>query len=190
VPIAVPDKVFPYTPGVTAPTSNNDAINFVGNQGRALGAAHFARAEGQVYDDGVVYFTATQGGGPAETGPDTVTGYGNGTGQVWAYEIRKQRLTCVFQSPDDDVLDFPDNITTSPRGTLVVCEDSAGDNFVRGLTQQGKLWNIALNRMAGRFGDEFAGSTFGPDGKTLFVNIQASNGLTFAIWGPWKSIGV
>ena len=190
VPIADPSPSFPYTPGSTAPTSNNDAISYVGNQGRLQGAAHFSRAEGQVYDDGVVYFTSTQGGGAMETGPDTVSGYGNGTGQVWAYDIRKQRLTCVFQSPDDDVLDFPDNITTSNTGTLVVCEDSAGDNYIRGLTQQGKLWNIALNRIQGRFGDEFAGSTFSPDGDTLFVNIQASNGLTFAIWGPWKSIGV
>ena len=29
-----------------------------------------------------------------------------------------------------------------------------------------------------------------PDGHTLFVNIQASAGMTFAIWGPWERIGV
>ena len=29
-----------------------------------------------------------------------------------------------------------------------------------------------------------AGSTFSPDGRTLYVNIQASNGMTVAIWGP------
>jgi secreted PhoX family phosphatase len=40
------------------------------------------------------------------------------------------------------------------------------------------------------FNDEFAGSTFSPDGGTLFVNIQASAGMTFAIWGPWAAIGV
>jgi len=190
VPIAEPDTVFPYTPGSPAPTSNNTAINFVGDQGRALGAAHFSRAEGQVYDDGVVYFTCTQGGGAAETGPELLAGYGNGTGQVWAYDTGTHRLTCVFQSPDDDVLDFPDNITTSNDGTLVICEDSAGDNYIRGLTQSGDLFNIALNRLAGRFGDEFAGSTFSPNGNTLFVNIQASDGMSFAIWGPWQSIGV
>jgi secreted PhoX family phosphatase len=202
VPIAVPDPTFTYTPGQPAPTSNDTALNFVGDQGRALGAAHFSRCEGQVYDDGVVYFTATQGGGAAETGPDTVSGYGNGTGQVWAYDTRSQRLTCAFQSPDEDVLDFPDNVTTSPDGTLVICEDSAGDNFLRGLTQSGELFDIALNRLVSatrtnpdgtpvpRFGDEFAGSTFSPDGHTLFVNIQASAGMTFAIWGPWRSIGV
>ncbi|HEX6681522.1 MAG TPA: hypothetical protein VF062_01920, partial [Candidatus Limnocylindrales bacterium] len=63
------------------------------------------------------------------------------------------------------------------------------------LSRGGQLWDIALNRLVGstgapRFGDEFAGSTFSPDGHTLFVNIQAGNGMTFAIWGPWARIGV
>ena len=101
----------------------------------------------------------------------------------------------MVQSPGPDTLDFPDNITTSKRGTLVVCEDSTGDNFVRGLSPNGKLWDIALNRLvsstgAPRFGDEFVGATFDPDGHTLFVNIQASRGMSFAIWGPWHRIGV
>jgi len=57
------------------------------------------------------------------------------------------------------------------------------------------LWDICLNRLVGRdgaerFDEEFAGSTFSTDGHTLFVNIQAGKGMTFAIWGPWKSIGV
>ena len=43
---------------------------------------------------------------------------------------------------------------------------------------------------ATRYNDEFAGTTFSPDGHTLFVNIQASRGMTFAIWGPWAKIGV
>ena len=52
--------------------------------------------------------------------------------------------------------------------------------------KNGKLWDIALNPT----NDEFAGSTFSPGGETLFVNIQASRGRTFAIWGPWHQIGV
>jgi secreted PhoX family phosphatase len=193
--IADPAPTFPYTPGQPAPTTNNDALTYVGNQGRAQGAAHFSRLEGSTYDDGVVYFTSTQGGGTAETGPDTVTGYGNGNGQVWAYHVRRRTLTLVYQSPGPDTLDFPDNITTSKRGTLVVCEDNVNDNYVRGLTPGGRLFNIALNRLhsgtgTDRSNDEFAGSTFSPDGRTLFVNIQASAGMTFAIWGPWARIGV
>jgi secreted PhoX family phosphatase len=81
-------------------------------------------------------------------------------------------------------------VTTSPRGTLVVCEDHDDFNFLRGLTRSGNLITFAQNIMVGRTGDEFAGSTFSPDGHTLFVNIQASRGMTFAIWGPWEAIGV
>jgi uncharacterized protein len=191
-----PAPRFPFTPGQTAPTTNDQAINHVGNQGRAQGAAWFSRLEGCVYDRGTVYFTSTQGGGPAEPGPsDPVQGFGNGFGQVWAYDTRSSRLKLVFQSPGPEVLDFPDNVTTSKRGTLVLCEDSTGDNFLRGLSPRGELWDIALNRLVSstgtpRFGDEFAGATFSPDGRTLFVNIQASRGMSFAIWGPWGRIGV
>lgn len=191
-----PAPTFPYTPGVPAPTTNDQALTHVGVQGRSQGAAHFSRLEGAVYDNGVVYFTSTQGGGEAETGPGPIAnGYGNGSGQVWAYHTRARILQLLYQSPGPDTLDLPDNITTSPRGTLVVCEDNVNDNFVRGLTKGGRLFDIALNRLrssggADRSNDEFAGSTFSPDGHTLFVNIQAGAGMTFAIWGPWHRIGV
>jgi secreted PhoX family phosphatase len=191
VDIADPAPTFPYTPGEPAPTTNDQALVYVGNQGRAQGAAYFSRLEGCVYDNGVVYFCSTQGGGPAETsfGP-IADGYGNGTGQVWAYKIGEDILKLVFESPGGDVLDFPDNVTTSKRGTLILCEDNVNDNYIRGLSRGGQLIDIALNRMAGRTNDEFAGSTFSPDWQTLFVNIQATNGLSFAIWGPWTTLGV
>jgi secreted PhoX family phosphatase len=203
-----PDPTF--APG----TTNDQALVAVGDQGRAQGAALFSRLEGQVYDKGIVYFTSTQGGADAEQDPgspddddDNNSGFGKGNGQVWAYDTRSKKLQVIFQAPVDDAeanlrFDFPDNITTSKRGTLVVCEDSTIDNYIRGLTRNGKLWDIALNRLVSqipdpmtgqfpnRFGDEFAGSTFSPDGHTLFVNIQASRGMTFAIWGPWHKIRV
>lgn len=76
-----------------------------------------------------------------------------------------------------------------------MCEDNDEDNYLRGLSRGGRLWDIALNRLVGsdgeqRYDDEFAGSTFSTDGHTLFVNVQASAGLTYAIWGPWQRIGV
>jgi uncharacterized protein len=191
-----PAPSFAFTPGQPAPTTNDVALTYVGDQGRAQGAAWFSRLEGCVHHRGTIYFCSTQGGGPAEPGPsDPVQGFGNGFGQIWAYDTKSARLRLVFQSPGPDVLDFPDNVTTSKRGTLVLCEDSTGDNFLRGLSRRGRLTDIALNRLVAnngtpRFGDEFAGSTFSPDGHTLFVNIQASAGMTFAIWGPWHRIGV
>ena len=197
VDISDPNPTFPYTPGQPAPTSNNDAISYVGNQGRAQGAAGFSRLEGATLSKKRIYFDATQGGGLAEAGPDTVGGYGNGTGQIWAYDPKEQTLTCVFQSPGSTVLDLPDNLTHSGKGTIVICEDGPGDNYVRGLTKDGELFDIALNRLlrnapphAPRFGEEFAGATFSPDGGTLFVNIQAAQAISFAIWGPWGRIGV
>jgi secreted PhoX family phosphatase len=195
VDIADPDPTFTPGPGGELPT-NDSALVAVGDQGRALGAAGFSRLEGQVFDNGVVYFTSTQAGGDPETGPELISGYGNGFGQVWAYDTRSEKLRLVYQSPGKQTFDFPDNITVSRRGTLVVCEDSNQDNYVRGLSRGGQLWDIALNRVESsrtglpRYDDEFAGSTFSPDGSTLFVNIQASAGLTFAIWGSWQNLGV
>ena len=51
----IPEVEFPYTPGEPAPTSNDTAINFVGDQGRAKGAAHFSRCEGQVFEGAGLY---------------------------------------------------------------------------------------------------------------------------------------
>ena len=199
VDIAEPDVSYPYTPGQEAATPNNTALVHVASQGWEQGAAYFSRLEGQKYDDGIVYFTSTMGGGPAQAGTSDPAGYGNGYGQVWAFDTDAATLTCIFNSPGPMTLDLPDNVTVSPRGTVVVCEDgepATGDNYIRGLAADGRIWDIALNRLrssitgADRSNDEFAGSTFTPDGHTLFVNIQASSGMTFAIWGPWRKIGV
>jgi secreted PhoX family phosphatase len=202
VEIADPAPTFPYTPGVPATTSNNAAIVHVGDQGRAQGAAGFSRLEGATFTRGEIYFTSTQGGGPAETGPQLSLGYGRGAGQVWSYDPATSTLTCRYQSPGSTTLELPDNITArSDRGTIVLCEDGPADNYIRGLTRRASLFDIALNRVtrnnpssdgtfATRYGEEFAGATFSPDGGTLFVNIQASQALTFAIWGPWGRLGV
>jgi secreted PhoX family phosphatase len=171
--------------------TNDEAINFVGNQGRAKGAARFSRLEGAVYEGGRIFFSSTQGGGgdPTLGAPDGDGGYGNGWGQVWSYDPRTATLTLVYESPSREILDFPDNVTTSNTGTLILCEDHDEGNFLRGLRSDGTLVDIAHNQSS-RPGDEFAGATFSPDGHTLFVNMQAGTGRSFAIWGDWASIGV
>jgi secreted PhoX family phosphatase len=197
--------------GGTRRIFNDEAIHFVSDQGLAQGAAHFSRLEGAKFTRGEVYFTSTQGGGPAETVvQDDVGGYGNGFGQVWSYDPTRATLTCRYQAPNADVLELPDNITAkSDRGTIVLCEDGASvpgqpnhlyTNYIRGLTRGTDLFDIAVNRLhrngqprtdaTARYNEEFAGATFGPGTDTLFVNIQASAGVTFAIWGPWGRLGV
>jgi secreted PhoX family phosphatase len=204
--VDIDDPAPTFDPIVT----NDDAIVYVGNQGRQQGAAYFSRLEGASFVKGEIYFVATQGGGPAEAGLGPIAdGYGNGSGQVWSYRPRTQTLTCRYQAPqphDEFVdLDLPDNITArNDRGSIVICEDGPVNNFVRGLTRGGQLFDVALNRLhrntpvpgsdppefLPRYNEEFAGATFSPSGDTLFVNIQASQGITFAIWGPWGRIGV
>lgn len=152
-------------------------------QGKAQGGTTFARLEGCWYGQGRVFFVSTSGG-HAERG------------QVWEFHPANQTLRLIFASPGSEVLDKPDNITVSPRGGLVLCED--GDvkpQRLHGLTTDGRLFLLAANHIVlkgehngfrGDFRDsEWAGATFSPDGKWLFVNIQ-DPGITFAITGPWE----
>ena len=146
-------------------------------QGIARGAATFARLEGCWHSGGSIFLNATSGG-------DT------GRGQVWRYRPTAAaggELTLLFESPGPEVLNMPDNLCVSPRGGLVLCEDNDDGvaQYVRGLTPDGRIFDLAKNIVPGFEAGEFAGATFSPDGETLFLNIQ-SPGLTCAIWGPWK----
>ncbi len=106
---------------------------------------------------------------------------------MWAYEIWRRRLRLVYESPAAATLDLPDNVVTSRSGALVLCEDNVAPNFLRGLTADGQLFDFCQNNVPGQLGDEFAGATFSPDFRTLFVNIQSNNSMSLAIWGPWQS---
>ena len=61
-------------------------------------------------------------------------------------------------------------------------DDGTADDYVVGVTSNGRLYRLARNA---HNDVEFAGACFSPDGGTLFVNIQ-DPGITFAIWGPWS----
>jgi len=165
-------------------TTNDQAISAVGEQGRAKGAAIFSRLEGIARDRGRIFFTSTQGGALAP-GDDPPVGFGDGRGQVWSYHPGRESLTLVYESPGSSTLDLPDNIEMSSRGTIVLCEDGLGDNFVRGLTRKGEVFDFARNIDAAQVGQEFAGAAFSHDHRTLFVNIQSATGYSVAIWGPW-----
>ena len=166
------------TPDSDAPTLPS---GFVFNQGLEKGAAQFARLEGCWYSDESIYFNATAGGDA-------------GAGQVWQYHIARQELQLIFESPSPQVLNSPDNICVSPRGGIVLCEDGAGTNYVRGLTRDGAVFDLVRNNISAI---EWTGACFSPQGRTLFVNIQGNThplenpnldkGMTFGIWGPWES---
>jgi secreted PhoX family phosphatase len=148
----------------------------VREQGLGLGGATFARLEGAWYGAGRIYFDATSGGDLK-------------LGQIWEYAPDDEggSLRLIFESRDPAVLNMPDNLCMSPRGTgLTVCEDGPSVQHIRGLTLDGQIFDFARNAVPAFEKFEFAGATFSPDGETLFVNIQTP-GITFAIWGDWAS---
>jgi len=138
-------------------------------QGIANGGAVFTRGEGLWYGDGKIYFVCTSGG-PASRG------------QVFELTLGSGKFRLLYASPSQDVLDMPDNITVSPRGGIVLCEDGDGASFLQGLSTDGEIFQFAENNLNE---SEWAGATFQPRwGRWLFVNIQ-NPGITFAITGPW-----
>jgi hypothetical protein len=152
---------------VPDPDPEQDTVRY---QARDRGAARLARGEGIWFEDGSVYVCSTTGGAA-------------GLGQVFALDLgksgTKDTLRLLVESPGESTLDMPDNITVAPWGDIILAEDGAGDQFIRGLTKTGRLYDIARNAKSV---GEFAGVCFSPDGSTLFANMQM-DGLTVAIFG-------
>jgi secreted PhoX family phosphatase len=164
----------------------NPLTDTVRAEAQSKGAAIFTREEGAwTYGDSV-YFDCTEGG-DAELG------------QLWRYHPRgKQRgeLTLVYESESAEDLENPDNLVVVPQtGDVFLQEDSDGEQFVRGVTRNGRIYDFAHTLVNT---SEFCGGCFSPDGETFFLNQQGGrlatgqtelppeqNGLTFAIWGPF-----
>lgn len=152
-------------------------------RGFEQGAARFARGEGMWADEPSIFFACTNGGREK-------------LGQIWryvpsAFEGRPAerdfpgRLELFIEPNDGDLVQNCDNLTVSPRGDLIVCEDSAGTDRLIGVTMDGRCYELARNA----YNDsELTGAIFTPDGTTLLVNMQTP-GLTLAITGPWSSGG-
>lgn len=155
------------------------------HQGRARGAAVFARGEGivvdRIDDRADVWFIATAGGR-------------NKAGQLFCYRPARSEggpeedadpgtLELFLEPNDTRLLNHGDNLCIAPHGDIIVCEDNREDQRLMGVTPDGGTYVIAQNAVRD---SEFAGATFSPDGTTLFVNLQEP-GLTFAVTGSWTS---
>lgn len=156
-------------------------------RGHAKGAAWFARGEGLFVGNGELFFACTSGG-PKAGGQ--IMRYRPSPSEGQAGEADQPgELSLFVEAVDSRLMNMCDNITISPWGHLIVCEDRIGGiNYLRGVTPEGKVYTLGRNAHAGD-GDvgensELAGACFSPDGTTLFVNIYAP-GMTIAITGPW-----
>ena len=154
------------------------------NQARAKGAAAFNRLEGMWVGGKKVYFDVTNGGE-------------SGQGQVWEYDPERETLTLIYESPSEGALSFPDNVVIVPKtGHILLQEDGSGEQFMRGVNLKGEIYDFAKTAANST---EFAGGCFDPNRQILFVNQQGDRGnlpggpantgaVTYAIWGPWKSV--
>lgn len=141
------------------------------SQARGVGAALIRRGEGLWLSGQKLYFSSTNGG-PV------------GAGQIFELDLSEpQTLTLLAQSESRASLDMPDNLTVSPGGGIYLAEDGYGVQFIRGLSADGSLFDVAENAVSS---SEFAGICFSPDGRVLFANIQ-EDGITLAIEGPFPS---
>jgi len=158
-------------------------------QAQDKGAAYFDRQEGMWIGQGGdgqprVFFDCTEGGP-------------NNLGQVWEYDPGRERITLIYQSTNNAQLENPDNMVIVPQtGDVFLCEDSPGTQYIRGVTQQGEIYDFAQSLTNDT---EFCGATFDPDGQTLYVNQQGdrlgeneppqgtpqNRAVTYAIYGPF-----
>ena len=152
------------------PGEREDALRYVAQQ---RGAAVMRRGEGIWRMEDGFAVTCTSGG-PLQSG------------QVFHLAPRPAggTLRLLAQSHDPSQLDMPDNITLTPWGDLLVCEDNGRSNYLRIVTRDGRVLPFAHNALS--LG-EFAGACFSPDGRMLFVNMQ-EDGLTLAITGPFGTL--
>ncbi|MGI9028830.1 MAG: alkaline phosphatase PhoX [Ilumatobacteraceae bacterium] len=114
---------------------------------------------------------------------------GQHDGQVWRFDPRRNTLTLDVHfglNPDyaSDNPDGPDNITVSPWGGLILCEDGEGTQLLQAVSRDGTTVPFARNA---RDDSEFAGACFGQDRDVLYANLQAP-GVTFAIGGPFRRL--
>lgn len=129
------------------PEDAEENASSVLEQGVAKGGALFAGLEGLYVKHGMAFFSASEGG-EAERG------------QIWQYVPVDQdhgKLILLFESSGRDVLDGPDNLCISPRGSIVIGEDGdgeewidgddscrvAGDNYVRFISPEGIAYDFA-----------------------------------------------
>ncbi|MEU6843277.1 alkaline phosphatase PhoX [Streptomyces sp. NPDC046716] len=150
------------------------------------GITHAQKLEGCYWGGSCVYFVSSYARSREGSAADHF-------GQIWRYDPSSRRLTLVVVfGPGTDVQlpgEEPDNICLAPSGGLMVCEDGEGAQHVFGVTRRGEVYPMARGRQNIGTAEEpawgeFAGVTFAPDGKTMYVNVYTP-GTTFAVTGPW-----
>lgn len=137
-------------------------------------STRFNGGEGIWYHQSFVYFTT------------------KGDNRVWAYDIKKNLLTILYDSITyiQPILTGVDNITVNEAGKLLVAEDNGNMQIVV-VTKQSVY---PLLQVVGHKRSEIAGPAFSPDGSRLYFSSQrgesgrSGDGVTFEIMGSFNTI--
>lgn len=171
------------------------------HQAIGQGCARMSRGEGIWHSAGRMFIVDTA------AGVDGNGRVGQGEGAMWELTLATMRLRAVFVSGHQTAGNNPDNVTVSPRGGVLLCEDGGGSTDVYGtgarllgLNPAGEAYIFCKNNVtlsaeqinaAGKAvdagdhrGSEFCGACFDPTGRVLYANLQKP-GITVAITGPW-----
>ncbi|HEX5659514.1 MAG TPA: alkaline phosphatase PhoX, partial [Polyangiales bacterium] len=182
--VVEPGTVLPVKWVEIANVDPGDKDTSTREQGIGKGATPIQKAEGAWRGrDGSIWFTASYAVGPTPEDPEDAPTVNAHKGQIWKYDPRRDKLELVAIFPVGVAWDGPDNITVGPHGFAVACTDGDGENFLLGISDDGKVWPLARNANGD---DEFTGATFSPDGRTLYANIQGIPAFSIAITGPWR----
>ena len=158
--------------------------SYVGQPGSGAGRGLVLAPGGRVYDRGVVYFCSTQGGGPAEPGHSDTVARAGATASGRCGRTTRARASCG-SSTSRPAPTRSTSPTTSRRSNARHARALRGQRQrqlparpdpARASCSTSPSTGWSSSTGTPRFNDEFAGSTFSPDGHTLFVNIQASRG--------------
>jgi secreted PhoX family phosphatase len=156
----------------------------------------------QAQDKGAAYFDRLEGAWATGSGPtariyfDCTTGGPANLGQVWEYDPTRSIITLIYESANPLTLRNPDNMVIVPETRdILLCEDTYGDQSIRGLTRRGEIYDFARTITNST---EWCGACFDPVGHTLYVNQQGARGMlpdgppgaravTYAIYGPFAA---
>ena len=134
------------------------------------GSTPFNRGEGIGWHDGRIVFATT------------------GDHRLWMYEPDSGALSVLYDAAahHPPVLTWPDNLTFSPGGTVLVAEDG-GDMQIVALLPDGRIFPIV--QVTGQPGSELTGPAFDPSGTRLYFSSQrgttgkSADGITYEVSG-------
>lgn len=109
-----------------------------------------------------------------------------GDNRVWSYDPTANALTILYDAAvnTNGILSGVDNVETSAKGVIYVCEDG-GDMQIVLVREDGSTFPVM--QIVNNPTSEICGAAFNPQGDRLYFSDQRGPGRTIEISGPWRA---